>query len=86
LPGFGVVESDDVLEGVAQAEPWESFAIEEPRLVELGPDTAALAHVGSGRRGGDVPYRAAIISVYVRAREADAWLLAPHQQTTIGSK
>lgn len=81
FPGWGITELDAVLDGVEAAEPWETFAIEEPRLVPLGEEAAALVYRARATRAGEPPYIAAITSVY--RREAGAWRLALHQQTPL---
>ena len=81
FPGWGVAEREAVLQGVADARPWESFTIDDPRLVPLGPDAAALVYTTRATRGGDPAYHAAITSVY--RRTAGAWRLVLHQQTPI---
>ena len=57
FPGWGVAERDAVLDGVAAAAPWTSFSIDEPRLVTLGDDAAALVYTARASREGD-EYRA----------------------------
>ncbi|HET7043778.1 MAG TPA: nuclear transport factor 2 family protein [Gaiellaceae bacterium] len=84
LPGWGVASRAAVLEGVAGAEPWESFAIEEPQLLALGEDAAALVYTAQARRRSGQKYSAAVTSVY--RRERGRWLLALHQQTSLGAR
>jgi hypothetical protein len=81
FPGLGVLEREAVLDSVADAEPWESFSIDDPRLVELGPDIAVLVYNARAQRAGAEPYEAAISSVY--QRDGDAWRLTLHQQTPL---
>jgi ketosteroid isomerase-like protein len=80
FPAWGVAEREAVLAGVRSAAPWTSFAIEEPRVVALGDDAAALVYVARATRGGE-EYHAAITSVY-RSRD-DGWELVVHQQTPL---
>jgi hypothetical protein len=80
FPGWGVAEREAVLDGVACSSPWDEFALDEPRVVSLGPNAAALIYVARARRGSD-PYRAAITSVY-RCRNDDVELVL-HQQTPL---
>ena len=44
FPGWGVAGRDAVLSGVASAAPWERFEVEDPRVLGLGEDTAALVY------------------------------------------
>jgi predicted GH43/DUF377 family glycosyl hydrolase len=80
FPGWGVGEREPVLEAVAAAAPWDSFEIEDPRVVELAPDAAALVYTAHAVRGGE-PYEAAVTSVY--CRRDDGWELTLHQQTPL---
>jgi hypothetical protein len=81
FPGLGVLEREPVLDGVAGAEPWQSFSIDDARVVPLGPDAAALVYTTLAERAGAEPYEAAITSVY--RRQHGRWLLALHQQTPL---
>lgn len=79
-----VMDRGQVVDALAQAPPWHTYALEELRLVRLGEDTAALVYSASAhRQPGDEPFRAAMTSVYVR--EHDRWRLALYQQTPIPS-
>ena len=81
FPGLGVTERDAVLDAVAQAEPWETFTIDQSRVVLLGADAAALVYRVTAQRADAAPYEAAITSVY--RRTADSWELVVHQQTQL---
>jgi hypothetical protein len=82
FPGWGVAADDErVLAAVDEARPWQSFSIEEPRLVELGPAAAALVYTARARRQGQDEYVAAMTSVY--RRTGDRWALVIHQQTPL---
>ncbi len=70
-----------MLEAVDSAEPWETFSIDAPRLVELGEDVAALVYTAQAQRSGQESYVAAITSVYRRA--GGGWELVVHQQTPL---
>jgi hypothetical protein len=80
FPGWGVADRESVLDGVASARPWDDVAVDDPRLVPLDRDAAALVYVARARRGRD-EYRAAITSVY-RRRDEDVELVL-HQQTPL---
>ena len=82
FPGWGATtDNERVLEAVDEVEPWETFAIDDPRLVELGEGAAALVYTARARRVGQDEYVAAMSSVYRRA--ADGWELVIHQQTPL---
>jgi ketosteroid isomerase-like protein len=80
FPGWGLAERDAVLDGVAAAAPWTSFSIEEPRILPLGDEAAALVYTARASREG-TEYRAGVTSVY--RRDADGWRLVVHQQTPL---
>ena len=81
FPGWGVAEREAVLAGVASAPPWERFEIEDPRVLGLGEDAAALVYTCRAQRAGEIPYAAAITSVYRRSNSH--WELVVHQQTPV---
>ena len=58
------------LASLRDAPPWQRYTIEQPRVVPVGPDAAALVYRGTG---------AWMTSVYVR--RDGGWGLALHQQT-----
>jgi hypothetical protein len=59
---------------------WDEFDIEDPRTVELTPDSVVLTYRWSSRRG-DETYQALMSTVYVK-RDGD-WKVALHQQTPV---
>jgi hypothetical protein len=81
FPGWGIADPDRVLSAVEAVEPWETFEIEDAKVVRLGDDAAAIVYHARARRAGQPEYVAAIISVY--RRRDDAWELVLHQQTPL---
>lgn len=82
IMSMGVLDKDGVVASMSDAEPWESFDIQNPSLVEVSDDVAALTYNATGRRKAESDaYRANILSVY-KAVE-DGWQLVLHQQTPI---
>jgi ketosteroid isomerase-like protein len=82
FPGWGATDDNErVLQAVETVEPWETFSIEDLRLVELGDQAAALVYTARARRTGQDEYVAAMTSVYRRAD--DGWELVIHQQTPL---
>lgn len=82
LPGLGALDRETCAQAV-DADPgpdWGRIAMTDARLVELGPDGAAITYRFEGARG-DRPYAALMSSAYVR-RDGD-WKLALHQQTPL---
>ena len=63
-----------------ESPPWSEFALQEPKLLMLGPDAAVITYVFSGHRGEDT-YDAILTSSYVR--DGEHWLLVFHQQTPL---
>ena len=82
FPGWGVTERERAVSSAAEAAPWDEFEIEDPQLVELSEDVAALVYTARAVRG-ESPYVAAMTSVY--RREAGSWQLVLHQQTPLPS-
>ncbi len=77
-----VMDRDTVVAALGQAPPWRTYDISDPRLVQTGPDSAALVYRGSAYRDADEPaFIGLMSSVYVR-RNAE-WRLALYQQTPV---
>jgi hypothetical protein len=82
FPGWGVTaDNERVLQAVETVDPWETFSIEDVRVVELGEHVSALVYTARARRAGQDEYVAAMTSVYRRAGEG--WQLVIHQQTPL---
>lgn len=81
FPKWGLAERDAVLAGVADADAWQSFTIEDPQALAVGEDAVALVYRACARRRGEQLYVAAITSVY--RRRDGAWELVLHQQTPL---
>jgi hypothetical protein len=72
-----------VLDAVEKAEPWETFTIENPHVVSLGRDAAAIVYTARAKRAGRPEYAAAMTTVY--RRKGNSWELVVHQQTPLDS-
>jgi hypothetical protein len=82
LANGAVMDREAVIASLEQATPWASYDIDDVRLVDAGPDGAALVYLGTGYRIGDQPAFVGIMSsLYVR-RNGD-WRLALYQQTPV---
>lgn len=82
FPGWGATKDNErVLQAVESVDPWESFEIDEPALVDLGEGAAALVYTARAHRSGQDEYVAAMTSVYRKTR--DGWKLVIHQQTPL---
>lgn len=79
----GVMDKATVVEIQAKSEPWDTCALEDVRLVDLGEDSQAVVYLARARRAGDESeYEAAISSVY--SRRQGEWMLVLHQQSPMG--
>jgi hypothetical protein len=80
VPGM-VIDRATFLEAVAQEQPWLSHRIEDPLIVDLTDDSAALVYRVKAQRDGQPAFEGTLASVYVR--RAGHWQLALHQQTPL---
>lgn len=79
-----VMDRDAVIHSLGHAQPWQSYDIDDHRVVGAGPDSAAIVYLGTGYRHGDQPAFVGLMSsVYVR--QDGRWRLALYQQTPISS-
>lgn len=78
VPGM-VIDRSAFLDAVAHEQPWASHRIEEPRVIQLTDDSAALVYRVKARRDGQPEFVGLLTSVYVR--RAGRWRLSLHQQT-----
>jgi hypothetical protein len=77
--GFAL-NRDAVIASLDDAPPWKRYEIRDPRLIELGGDSAALLYTGrASRDDGEPPFEALMSSVYTRRN--GGWRLALYQQT-----
>lgn len=81
FPGWGVSDRERVLKAVEGEEPWASHTIEDPQVVSLGADAAALVYTTRANRPGKPAYVAAITTVY--RRQDGHWQRVLHQQTPL---
>jgi Domain of unknown function (DUF4440) len=81
FPGWGITDRERVLGAVADADPWQTFTIDDPQVVSLSEDSAAVVYTARAQRAGRPPYVAAMTSVY--RRTGDDWELVVHQQTPL---
>lgn len=80
LADGSVMDRDAVVASLEHAPTWQSYDIDDPRVVDAGDGTAAVVYVGTGYRDGDQPAFVGVMSsVYVRRN--GSWRLALYQQT-----
>lgn len=77
---MGIMGKSEVIGAMEAAQPWATYELQSPRLIEISQTVAALVYRTSARRANDDhDYDAVISSVYVRRR--GDWQLILHQQT-----
>jgi hypothetical protein len=81
---MGVMDKEDVVASMADADPWDSYDIRNPTEIPLAEGVVGLVYEAKGKRDdGAADYRANILSVY--GNNHGAWQLVLHQQTPIDS-
>jgi hypothetical protein len=78
VPGM-VIDRATFLHAVARETPWASHRIEDPRIVRLTAQSAAVVYRVIAQRGDQPPFVGWLTSVYVT--RANRWRLVLHQQT-----
>ncbi len=76
-----VMDRGEVVSALAQAPPWDSYDVDDARLVMVGAG-AGLVYRGTARREGAADVVCAMSSVYVATD--DGWRLALYTQTPCG--
>jgi hypothetical protein len=82
VPGM-VIDRGTFLKALADEQPWARHHIEEPRVVQVTDDSAALVYRVTAQREGQPEFAALMTSVYVK--RADRWQLVLHQQTPMAT-
>jgi len=82
LAGGTILNRDEVVRSLGNAPPWDTFRIEQPRLVRAGSDSSVLIYRGHAERGGAEPFQAMMSSVYVKSDSGVR--LTCYQQTPVG--
>ena len=81
LADGSVFGREAVAASLDQAPTWDTYELSDVRLVEAGPDSAALVYTGRARRGDEPLFVARMASTYRRAE--GRWRLALYQQTPV---
>ncbi len=79
LPGGMRLTDRDTIVASMGGQPWASYRLEDPQVLELGDDTAVVSYGVVATRDGSPSYTALMSSTYVR--RDTGWRLAFHQQT-----
>ena len=74
-----VLDRNAVRDSLRQSPPWQSYSIDDPRMIPTGDDSAILVYIGTARRDDEPPFTAVMTSTYVR--RGDDWRLVLYQQT-----
>lgn len=74
----GILEGEQIVEGLKQGPRWQSVEFENQTGTSLG-ETTALAYRATGQRDGEETYIALCSSTYVKSD--GKWFLLTHQQT-----
>lgn len=75
--GLRIEGRDRILESLG-TQPWQSFRIENSKVISLSEGVAAVTYQVTAERQGSNPYVALVSSTYVRSK---TWQLVIHQQT-----
>lgn len=59
--------------------PWDGYEIDDPAVVTVSSDVAALVYTGTGRRNDGEDFTGIMASTYLKT--ATGWRLALFQQT-----
>jgi hypothetical protein len=77
-----IMDRDGVVTALSQAPPWRTYDISDARVIQAGPESAALVYRGTAYRDANEPAFVGLMSsVYVIRNEE--WRLALYQQTAI---
>ena len=78
FPGM-TMDKATAVAGIREAEPWQTWAMDEVRVRELGDDAAVITYLATAQRADTPVYRAYMSSTY--ARRDGQWQLILHQQS-----
>lgn len=78
----GVIDGGQMVAAIDAANPWARYEIDQPQVVELGPQAAILIYHVTAQRPGQPEYHAWISSGYQR-NDTGEWHFAFHQHTPV---
>ena len=79
LPGGMVLDDRAAIVQSMSGQPWSSFELQDPRVIQPTADTAVVTYGVVAQREGALEYSALMSSMYVR--RPNGWKLTFHQQT-----
>ena len=79
LPGGMVLDDRAAIVQSMSGQPWSSFELQDPRVIQPTADTAVVTYGVVAQREGALEYSALMSSSYVR--RPNGWKLTFHQQT-----
>ena len=77
VPG-SIMDREECAAAMDQSPGWDSWEIEDPRVISIDAESAILAYRWRSSRG-DQSYEAVMSTVYTR--RGDGWWVVLHQQT-----
>lgn len=81
LAGGMVLDKEQTVASLREAQPWGKYTISEPQVVPLNENCAALVYRANALRAGEDTFRAIMTSVY--RLERGGLRLAVYQQTVV---
>ena len=76
--GMRIEGKDQILESIG-SQPWTSYEIQKPALIDIVDEVKTIIYRVSARREGSPLYEALIASTYVRSD--GTWKMVLHQQS-----
>lgn len=76
---MGLMDKATVIQTQEDAKPWESFSLDDVRVLSLSDKIASISYRVSASRANAPEYSAVVTSVY--SRRDGGWTLTVHQQT-----
>ncbi len=81
FPGGMRIEGKENILASFAAQPWQSFQLEDQRVITPSEDTGIVIYKVTAQREGSAPYSAIVSSAY--ALRDDKWKSFLHQQTPV---
>ena len=78
FPGM-TADKDTCIAAIRAAEPWQSWTMDEIRVLDLGDGAGVITYLATAQRANESTYNAYMSSTY--ARRDGRWQLILHQQS-----